>query len=143
MSSQNFLGVIVVLNSATLRCAYAVKVVFHVPWHLLVGGRDQGVPSWLRFYIRSDLYFLLNDLGAFATPLMYCFRERERILDLFEMMCGARITPSYMRIGGVFQDAPEDFWPALNTFLKDMPHYVDELDQLITENEIVLKDVPG
>ena len=37
--------------------------------------------------------FLLNDLGAFATPLMYCFRERERILDLFEMLCGARITP--------------------------------------------------
>ena len=41
--------------------------------------------------------FLLNDLGALATPLMYCFRERERILDLFEMLCGARITLTYMR----------------------------------------------
>ena len=51
--------------------------------------------------------FLLQDLGAFATPLMYCFRERERILDLFEMLCGARITVSYMRPGGVFDDAPE------------------------------------
>ena len=47
--------------------------------------------------------FLVNDLGAFATPLMYCFRERERILDMFEMLCGARITLSYMRPGGVFQ----------------------------------------
>ena len=47
--------------------------------------------------------FLLQELGAFGTPLMYCFRERERILDLFEMLCGARITNSYMRIGGVFQ----------------------------------------
>ena len=50
--------------------------------------------------------FFLQDLGAFGTPVMYCFRERERILDLFEMLCGARITVSYMRIGGVFQDAP-------------------------------------
>ena len=51
--------------------------------------------------------FWLNDLGAFATPLMYCFREREKILDMFEMLCGARITLSYMRPGGVLQDAPE------------------------------------
>ena len=82
--------------------------------------------------------FLLNDLGAFATPLMYCFRERERILDLFEMLCGARITLSYMRPGGVFQDAPEDFWPALDFFVKDMPGYIDDLEALITGNEIVL-----
>ena len=82
--------------------------------------------------------FLLNDLGAFATPLMYCFRERERILDLFEMLCGARITLSYMRPGGVFQDAPEDFWPALGSFVKDMPGYLDDLEGLITGNEIVL-----
>jgi len=46
--------------------------------------------------------FFLNELGAFATPLMYCFREREGILDLFEMLCGARITTSYLRPGGVF-----------------------------------------
>ena len=46
--------------------------------------------------------FLLQDLGAMATPLMYGFRERERILDMFEMLCGARITNTYMRIGGVF-----------------------------------------
>jgi NADH-quinone oxidoreductase subunit D len=82
--------------------------------------------------------FLLNDLGAFATPLMYCFRERERILDMFEMLCGARITLSYMRPGGVFQDAPEDFWPALDRFLNDTPGYIDELEDLISGNEIVL-----
>ena len=88
--------------------------------------------------------FLLQDLGAMGTPLMYCFRERERILDLFEMLCGARITYSYMRPGGVFQDAPDDFWPALRYFLDEMPHYVDELERLLTENEILLvrtKDV--
>tara|TARA_B100000686_G_scaffold175802_1_gene182785 strand:+ start:9848 stop:10951 length:1104 start_codon:yes stop_codon:yes gene_type:complete len=82
--------------------------------------------------------FLLNDLGAFATPLMYCFRERERILDLFEMLCGARITLSFMRPGGVFQDAPEDFWPSLNDFIGNFPNYLDELETLITGNEVVL-----
>jgi NADH-quinone oxidoreductase subunit D len=87
--------------------------------------------------------FLLNDLGAFATPLMYCFRERERILDLFEMLCGARITLSYMRVGGVFQDAPEEFWPALRTFLGEMPHYIDEYEQLLSENEILVTRTKG
>ena len=82
--------------------------------------------------------FLLNDLGAFATPLMYCFRERERILDLFEMLCGARITVSYMRPGGVLQDPPDDFWPALERNITDLPQYIDELENLITGNEIVL-----
>ena len=82
--------------------------------------------------------FLLNDLGALATPLVYCFWERERILDLFEMLCGARITLSYMRPGGVFQDAPEDFWPSLESLVGDLPHYLDELESLITSNEIVL-----
>ncbi len=82
--------------------------------------------------------FMLQELGTFVTVLMYCFRERERVLDLFEMLCGARITLSYMRPGGVFQDAPADFWPALDTFLQEMPGYVDDLDGLITGNEIVL-----
>ncbi|MBI4336664.1 MAG: NADH-quinone oxidoreductase subunit D [Chloroflexi bacterium] len=88
--------------------------------------------------------FFLQDLGAFATPLMYCFRERERILDLFEMLCGARITFSYMRPGGVFQDAPEEFWPALKKLLAELPQYIDELEGLLAENEILLvrtKDV--
>ena len=87
--------------------------------------------------------FLLNDLGAFATPLMYCFRERERILDLFEMLCGARITLSYMRPGGLLQDAPEDFWPALDRVVEDLPGYIDEFESLITGNEIVLTRTRG
>ena len=82
--------------------------------------------------------FFLNDLGALATPLMYCFREREKILDLFEILCGARITLSYMRVGGIFQDAPPEFWPVLRDFLGYMPDYIDEYERLITGNEILL-----
>ena len=82
--------------------------------------------------------FFLQELGTFVTLLMYCFRERERILDLFEMLCGARITVSYMRPGGVTQDAPKEFWPALDVFIRDMPGYIDDLEGLITGNEVVL-----
>ena len=82
--------------------------------------------------------FLLQDLGAMATPLMYGFRERERILDMFEMLCGARITNTYMRIGGVFQDAPEEFWGSLRSFLDGMPGFLDEFDSLLRGNEILL-----
>lgn len=88
--------------------------------------------------------FMLQELGTFGgTPLMYCFLERERILELFEMLCGARITLSYMRPGGVLQDAPEEFWPALDTLIGDMPRYLDELEGLITTNEIVLARTRG
>ena len=87
--------------------------------------------------------FFLQDLGALGTPLMYCFRERERILDLFEMLCGARVTVSYMRPGGVFADTPEDFWPALRQFLIEMPGYIGELEQLLVENEIILVRTKG
>jgi NADH-quinone oxidoreductase subunit D len=82
--------------------------------------------------------FFLNDLGALATPLMYCFREREKILDMFEMLCGARITLTYMRVGGVFQDAPAEFWTAIRDFLVFMPEYIDEYEKLLTGNEILL-----
>ena len=56
-------------------------------------------------------------------------RERENILDLFEMICGARITNSYLRPGGVFMDAPEEFWPALDRGLDDIVRTIDELEE--------------
>ena len=88
--------------------------------------------------------FFLQELGGFGgTALMYAFRERERILDMFEMLCGARITVSYARIGGVFQDAPPEFWPRLRIFLGDMPGYTDELEDLVFASEIVQARTKG
>ena len=81
--------------------------------------------------------FFVQDLGALVTPLMYCFRTRERILDLFEMLCGARVTVSYARPGGVFYDAPDDFWPALDEFMQMFRSEFSEIEQLVLENEIV------
>lgn len=85
----------------------------------------------------------LNDCGAFMTPFLYMFREREKLLDLFEMVCGQRLTYNYMRIGGVSHDIPPEFLPALDKFVKIMPDFIDEYDQLLAENEILLARAKG
>jgi NADH-quinone oxidoreductase subunit D len=77
-----------------------------------------------------------SDVGAFFTPLLYTLREREMILDLFNMVCGARLTLSYVRPGGVALDLPEEFIPACRYFLDVMPKKIDEYEELMTGNEI-------
>ncbi len=89
------------------------------------------------------LGFLINDLGAWITPLMHMFREREKVLDLFEMVCGARITFSYMRIGGLSHDVPDEFAPATFAFLDDFQGRVDEYERLLMENEIIVTRMKG
>lgn len=87
--------------------------------------------------------FLLQDLGALGTPLIYAMRRRETILDLFEMLCGARITTTYLRPGGVFMDAPTEFWPALDRELVDIIDTLDELEAYLSGNEIVFSRTKG
>jgi NADH-quinone oxidoreductase subunit D len=79
-----------------------------------------------------------NDCGAWQTPVMHMFRDREKILDLFEMACGARLTTNYMRIGGVSRDIPPEFLPRLSQLLKDLPKRLDEYESLLLENEIIV-----
>ena len=85
----------------------------------------------------------LNDCGAFMTPIVYMIREREKILDLFDMVCGQRLTYNYMPVGGVSQDLPEEFVPALKKFLKEMPGWINEYDRLLKQNEILLARAKG
>jgi NADH-quinone oxidoreductase subunit D len=85
----------------------------------------------------------LNDCGAYFTPFLYMFRERERILDLFDMVCGQRLLYNYMRVGGVSQDIPDEFLPALREFLNQMPRWIDEYERLLKENEILLARTRG
>lgn len=82
------------------------------------------------------------DLGA-STPFIYCFREREDIVDLFEMACGARLTYSYIRPGGVMRDLPKGFVEKARAFLKKMPERLDEIDTLLSTNEILLVRTRG
>jgi len=79
-----------------------------------------------------------NDCGAWQTPVMHMMRDRERILDLFEMACGARLTLNYMRIGGVARDVPPEFMPAAQKLLDDLPKRLDEYESLLFENEIIV-----
>lgn len=80
----------------------------------------------------------INDCGAWQTPLMYMFREREKILDLFEMTCGARLTTNYMRIGGVAFDIPEEFLPRLRALVDELPGRIAEYEELLLDNEILV-----
>jgi NADH-quinone oxidoreductase subunit D len=91
--------------------------------------------------IASHLVWLgafANDLGA-VTPLLYCFREREDILDLFELACGARLTYTYVRIGGVFRDITAEFVDGAYKFLATFEDRVDEYETLLTENPIFVE----
>ncbi len=78
------------------------------------------------------------DMGAF-TPFLYAFREREYILDLFEQLCGARLTLSYINVGGVTWDLPPNFLEKLTEFLDYFEPKIDEYNQLLTFNHIFIK----
>ena len=79
-----------------------------------------------------------QDLGAFATPLFYCFREREKIVEIFDQLCGNRLTYNYMRIGGVLTDFSRDIEEKIKKFIKYMRPKVDDYDWLLTYNAIFL-----
>lgn len=78
------------------------------------------------------------DMGAFS-PFLYAFREREYILDLFEQLCGARLTLSYINVGGVTWDLPPLFLEKLTEFLDYFEPKVDEYNDLLTRNHIFIK----
>jgi len=75
------------------------------------------------------------DLGA-MTAFFYCFKERERIYDILELVCGARLTTSYPRVGGLPLDLPQDFEEKIRNFIKIFPETIDEVDKLLTRNKI-------
>ncbi|HRX84451.1 MAG TPA: NADH-quinone oxidoreductase subunit D [Phycisphaerae bacterium] len=78
------------------------------------------------------------DMGAF-TPFLYCFREREMILDLFEAACGARLTYSYITIGGVTDDLPEGWVERCSEFLDYFEPKIDDYNNLLSYNQIFIK----
>lgn len=81
--------------------------------------------------------FLVMDMGALGTPLMYAFREREKILDLFESLSGSRMMCNYMRFGGCRCDLPEGWLRQAQKFIGDFPAFLDDYEQLLTGNEIL------
>src|SRR5712671_731112 len=78
------------------------------------------------------------EVGA-VSVMLYCFRERELLLNLNEMLAGFRMFPSYMRIGGLREDLPRGFHDAVTAFLDRFLPNLDEYEDLLTRNEIYLK----
>ncbi len=88
--------------------------------------------------------FLLNDLGAFFTPALYAIEERELILDLFEAATGSRMMCNYFRFGGVAFDVPSGWVERCRSLVfRRLDAKVDELDRLISGNEIVQERCKG
>jgi NADH-quinone oxidoreductase subunit D len=82
------------------------------------------------------------DLGAISM-FWYCFREREKVLDLFEMSSGQRMHTRYIQVGGVMEDIPAGFASKLQEFLNEMPGRADQYADLLSQNQIVIERLRG
>ena len=102
------------------------------------------VAELTRFQNHAGLIgFLLQDMGASGTPLMYAFREREKILDLFESLSGARMMCNYMRFGGLRVDATKEWLDEVRALIALLPGFVDEFESLLRANEILMARAQG
>jgi NADH-quinone oxidoreductase subunit D len=77
------------------------------------------------------------DIGA-MTVFFYCFREREKVLSIYDQVCGARLTASYFRVGGLASDIPEGLLERCQKYVDEMPAHIDEYENLLTRNPIWL-----
>jgi NADH-quinone oxidoreductase subunit D len=87
--------------------------------------------------------FLLMDMGALGTPLMYAFREREKMLDLIEALTGARMMCNYMRFGGCRVDLPVGWIRETKRVVEEFPTFLDQYENLLNENEILMARTQG
>jgi len=107
--------------------------------------------TWMRMLlcelnrIHSHLVFLGTaalELGAISM-FWYCFRERDLILDLVEMVCGTRMHTRYFQTGGLAEDVPVGFYPQAREFVEWMPKAIDDYERLLSNNEIWLERTRG
>lgn len=82
------------------------------------------------------------DIGAFSV-FLYAFQQREYIYDMVEMASGARFTASYVRLGGVRADLPDEFMPALKKYIENLPKTLDDIETLLNRNRIWLDRTQG
>ena len=91
----------------------------------------------------SLIGFFVHDMGALGTPLMYAFREREKILDLFEEVSGARMMCNYMRFGGVRVDVNDEWLARTKQLVANYGGFLDEFETFLNQNEILLARTQG
>jgi len=91
----------------------------------------------------SSIGFLMQEMGASGTPLMYAFREREKILDLFEELTGSRMMCNYMRFGGCRVELPKGWLEGVAKVVAGLPGFIDEVEALLSGNEILMARTQG
>jgi NADH-quinone oxidoreductase subunit C/D len=114
---------------------------------LTVPSRAQHVRLMLSEFMRIADHLVcigtnLVDMGA-LTNFWYLFRPREEIYGLIEACCGARLLPSYLRIGGLAVDVPDDFLERAQRLVKMIPKFIDDVEKLVDRNKIFLDRVVG
>jgi NADH-quinone oxidoreductase subunit D len=131
--------------------AQSNSMAFCMSAELLLGLEVPERVRWIRVLIaelqriNSHLVWLGThgmEVGA-VSVMLYCFRERELLLNINEMLAGFRLFPSYMRIGGLREDLPRGFHDAVTAFLDRFPPKLDEYEDLLTRNEIYQKRTQG
>ena len=129
----------------------ANELVFVLAVEKLLGIEVPSRATWMRMLlselnrIHSHLVWLGTaalELGAISM-FWYCFRERDRILDLFELVAGFRMHTRYFQVGGLAEDVPTGFWDECAKFVEVMPKAVDEYEALVDRNEIWLERTQG
>ena len=127
------------------------ELVFVLAVEKLLGLRVPEKATWMRMClaelnrIHSHLVWLGTaalELGAISM-FWYCFRERDSILDLFEMVTGARMHTRYYQVGGLAEDIPRGFFPEARKFVGWMPKAVDDYEALVDQNAIWLERTKG
>ena len=127
------------------------ELVFVLAIEKLLEMEIPGKANWMRMLlselnrIHSHLIFLGTsalELGAISL-FWYCFRERDQILDLYEMVCGTRMHTRYFQAGGLAEDIPRGFEPECRKFVEWMPKAIDEYESMLSRNEIWLQRTEG
>jgi NADH-quinone oxidoreductase subunit D len=127
------------------------ELVFVLAVEKLLGIAVPPKATWMRTLlaelnrIHSHLVFLGTgalELGAISM-FWYAFRERDQILDLFEMVTGARMHTRYYQVGGLAEDIPKGFYPEARKFCEWMPKAIDEYETILSRNEIWLERTQG
>jgi NADH-quinone oxidoreductase subunit D len=127
------------------------ELVFVLAIETLLGIEVPRKATWMRMLlcelnrIHSHLVWLGTsglELGAISM-FWYCFREREQILDLSELVAGVRMHTRYFQVGGLAEDIPRGFFPECRELVERMPHAVDEYEQLVDRNQIWLERTRG
>jgi NADH-quinone oxidoreductase subunit D len=127
------------------------ELVFVLAVEQLLGLPVPEKATWMRMClaelnrIHSHLVWLATaalELGAISM-FWYCFRERDQILDLFEMVTGSRMHTRYYQVGGLAEDIPQGFYPEARKFVAWMPRAVDDYEALVDRNAIWLERTKG